>query len=201
MFDDQPGSALDALIAELRRLPGVGAKSAQRYAQHIMRAPREEGLRLARAIETALDRVRPCSVCHDLADIDPCPICRDPARSAREICVVEDPWSVRRIERTGAFRGRYHVLHGALSPMRGIGPDELPIPSLLRRVASGEIVEVILATSPTADGEATASQIADALKGRVKVTRIAYGLPVGSDLEAVDEVTIARALDGRREMA
>lgn len=201
MFTEEPGSLLDTLVAELRRLPGVGAKSAQRFANHLLRSPKAEGLRLARAISEALEGVHPCSICHDLTDAEVCPICANPARQGRELCVVEDPWSARRVERTGTFRGTYHVLHGALSPMRGVGPAELRIESLLSRVRAGGITEVILATSPTTEGEATAALIADELHDTgVRVTRLAYGLPVGSDLESVDELTLGKALDGRREL-
>jgi recombination protein RecR len=180
-MEERPAKALDRLIVELRRLPGVGARSAQRLAQHVMRAPREEGLRLARAIEEALAQVRPCSLCHDLGESDPCTICSDPGRVDGTLCVVEDPWALRRIEKAAAFRGRYHVLHGALNPLKGIGPDELRVPELVARVREGTVREVILATSPTSEGEATASLVARALGALpVRVTRLAYGIPVGS---------------------
>lgn len=202
MAEPRPGPALDSLIVELRRLPGVGARSAQRLAQHLMRGTREEGLRLARAIEEALAQVRPCSLCHDLGEADPCAICSDHARAEGGLCVVEDPWALRRIEKAGTFRGRYHVLHGALNPLKGVGPDELRLPELVARVKDGAVGEVILATSPTSEGEATAALVARALGGLpVRVTRLAYGLPVGSDLEAVDEVTIGKAIEGRRDMS
>ncbi|MFN7971158.1 MAG: recombination mediator RecR [Acidobacteriota bacterium] len=207
MFEEHPSSALEALLVELKRLPGIGAKSAQRLASHLMRVPKEDARRLARAIDEALALIHPCSVCHNLTDRDPCALCADPARTSHEVCVVEDSWSVRRVEQSGAFRGRYHVLGGTLSPLKGVGPDELAIASLCARLQAGEIAEVILATSPTSEGEATAALVASELRATaqaagvtVHVSRIAYGMPVGSDLETVDEVTLGKALDGRREM-
>ncbi len=189
---------LEALLAELRKLPGVGAKTANRLAGHLLRSGKEEAGQLARAIDAAVEALRPCSRCFDLASSDPCPLCLDAGRKDDLLCVVEDPWALRRIEATGSYRGRYHVLHGALSPIKGIGPDDLRVDALVRRVHDEAVAEVIVATSPTSDGEATASYIADRLQGdRVKVTRIAYGLPVGADLEAVDDVTIEKALKGR----
>ena len=201
-LDPTVPAPLEVLVAELKRLPGVGVKSAQRFANHLLRVPRDEGMRLSSAIRDALEKIRPCSRCHDLTDTDPCRVCSDPGRQTGVICVVEDPWSARHIEKSGAFRGTYHVLHGALAPIKGIGPSELRIESLIRRVREEETSEVILATSPTTDGEATAGYIATELADLpTQVTRIAYGLPVGSDLEAVDEVTISRALDGRRPLS
>jgi recombination protein RecR len=191
---------VEKLIDELRKLPGIGPKSAQRIAFHLLRGAREEAARLAEAIATLLDGVRTCTVCHAVTDREVCVHCDDPARSARTICVVEEPHDVVAVEKTRDFRGRYHVLHGALSPLSGIGPDELRIAGLVERVRGGGVEEVILATSPTVEGEATAVYLARLLKPLgVRVTRIAMGVPVGSDLEWADEVTMAKALEGRRE--
>jgi recombination protein RecR len=191
---------LARLIDELRRLPGIGPRSAQRIAFHLLRSPREDLERLATSVGELLDSVRQCVVCHAITDDERCATCRDEARSERVICVVEEPHNLLAIERTRDFRGRYHVLHGALSPLQGVGPDELRLQSLLARVRAGVVEEVILATSPTVEGEATAVYLARLLKPLgVKVTRIAMGVPVGSDLEWADEVTMAKAMEGRRE--
>jgi len=188
------------LIDELRRLPGVGPKSAQRIAFHLMRGSREDAHRLAEAVGTLLDGIRTCSRCHAITDEEMCAICRDPSRSEKTICVVEEPHDLVSIERTRDFRGRYHVLHGALSPLGGVGPDELRIKGLVERVGAGGVEEVILATSPTVEGEATAVYLARLLKPLgPRVTRIAMGIPVGSDLEWADEVTMAKSLEGRRD--
>jgi recombination protein RecR len=188
------------LIDELRKLPGIGPKSAQRIAFHLLRGTREDAARLSEAVATLLDGVRSCSICHAVTDREVCSHCSDPARSDRTICVVEEPHDVIAVEKTREFRGRYHVLNGALSPLQGIGPDELRITTLLDRVRAGGIEEIILATSPTVEGEATAVYLARLLKPLgVRVTRIAMGVPVGSDLEWADEVTMAKALEGRRE--
>jgi recombination protein RecR len=188
------------LIDELRRLPGVGPKSAQRIAFHLMRGSREDANRLAEAVGTLLDGIRTCSRCHAITDEETCAICRAPSRSEKTICVVEEPHDLVSIERTRDFRGRYHVLHGALSPLGGVGPDELRIKGLVERVGAGGVEEVILATSPTVEGEATAVYLARLLKPLgVRVTRIAMGIPVGSDLEWADEVTMAKAMEGRRD--
>lgn len=188
------------LIDELRKLPGIGPKSAQRIAFHFLRGTREDATRLAEAIATLLDGIRSCSVCHAVTDQEVCAHCSDPARSEKTICVVEEPHDLVAIEKTRDFRGRYHVLHGSLSPLEGIGPDELRIQGLLDRVRTGAVEEVILATSPTVEGEATAVYLARLLKPLgVRVTRIAMGVPVGSDLEWADEVTMAKSLEGRRE--
>jgi recombination protein RecR len=188
------------LIDELKRLPGIGPKSAQRIAFHLLRATREETTRLAGAVGELLDGMRTCSVCHSVTDRELCAICTDPLRSERTLCVVEEPHNVLAIERTRDFRGRYHVLHGSLSPLSGVGPDELRILSLVERIRQGEVGEVILATSPTVEGEATAVYLARILKPLgVRTTRIAMGIPVGSDLEWADEVTMAKAMEGRRE--
>ncbi len=188
------------LIDELRKLPGIGPKSAQRIAFHLLRGSRDDANRLSQAIGTLLDDVRTCSVCHAVTDQEVCVHCSDPKRSDKAICVVEEPHDLVAIEKTRDFRGRYHVLHGALSPLAGVGPDELRIQGLLDRVRAGAVEEVILATSPTVEGEATAVYLARLLKPLgVRVTRIAMGIPVGSDLEWADEVTMSKALEGRRE--
>ena len=194
-----PGS-LQELVEQLKQLPGVGAKSAQRLAFHILRTPREDTDRLCQAIRDVKDRVTYCSICNNITDADPCPLCNDDRRDHRTICVVEEPHNLLAVERTRDFRGRYHVLHGSLSPLQGIGPDELRLSGLLDRVRPGGVEEVILATSPTVEGEATAVYLARLLKPLgVRVTRIAMGIPVGSDLEWADEVTMAKSLEGRRE--
>jgi recombination protein RecR len=188
------------LIDELRRLPGIGPKSAQRIAFHLLRVTREDTDRLSSAIGELLEQVRTCSVCNAITDLEVCAICADAARSDRAVCVVEEPHNLLAVERTRDFKGRYHVLHGVLSPLQGVGPDELRIQGLLERVKAGGVDEVILATSPTVEGEATAVYLARLLKPLgVKVTRIAMGVPVGADLEWADEVTMAKALEGRRE--
>ena len=191
---------LARLIDELKRLPGIGPKSAQRIAFHILKGSKEEATRLSQAVGELIDSVRSCTVCNAFTDQDVCATCSDPARAGGIVCVVEEPHGLLAVERTRDFKGRYHVLHGALSPLSGIGPDELRIQGLLDRIRQGGIQEVILATSPTVEGEATAvylSRILKPLGG--KVTRIAMGVPVGSDLDWADEVTIAKAMEGRRE--
>jgi recombination protein RecR len=191
---------LARLIDELRRLPGIGPKSAQRIAFHLLRGTPEDARRLADAVAELLDGIRVCSLCNSVTDREVCAICSDAGRSDRVICVIEEPHDVLSVEKTRDFRGRYHVLHGALSPLSGVGPDELRIQGLLDRIRGGSVEEVILATSPTVEGEATAVYLARILKPLgPKVTRIAMGIPVGSDLEWADEVTIAKALEGRRE--
>jgi recombination protein RecR len=188
------------LIDELRRLPGIGPKSAQRIAFHLLRGSREEAERLGGSISRLLDGIRLCAVCNAITDREVCAHCEDASRSDRVICVVEEPHEILAVERTRDFKGRYHVLHGALSPLQGIGPDELKAQGLIERVRKGGVDEVILATSPTVEGEATATWLAQLLKPLgARVTRIAMGVPVGSDLEWADEVTIAKALEGRRE--
>lgn len=188
------------LIDELRRLPGIGPRSAQRITFHLLRSNRDDVGRLAAAVGELLDAVRTCALCHAITDTETCATCSDPSRSERVLCVVEEPHNLLAIERTRDFRGRYHVLHGALSPLQGVGPDELRIQGLQQRVRAGGVEEVILATSPTVEGEATAVYLARLLKPLgVKVTRIAMGVPVGSDLEWADEVTMAKAIEGRRE--
>ncbi len=192
---------LARLIDELSKMPTVGPKTAQRLAFHILRLPLEEAHALAEAILDVKAKMRHCSTCFTITDVDPCAICADPARNGTVLCVVEDPRDVIALERTREFRGRYHVLHGAISPLDGVGPDNLKIPQLLARVQAGGITEVIVATNPRVEGEATAIYLARALKPLgVRVTRIAHGLPVGGDLEYADEVTLARALEGRRDL-
>jgi recombination protein RecR len=188
------------LIEELQRLPGIGPKGAQRLAFHLLRTPREQTDRLVEAVRDVKERVTYCSVCNNITDSDPCIYCRSESRDHRLICVVEEPQNVAAIEKTREFKGVYHVLMGALSPLQGIGPDELKIKGLLARTADGA-TEVILATNPNVEGEATAIYLARLLKPLgVKVTRIAMGVPVGSDIEYADEVTMHRALEGRREV-
>jgi recombination protein RecR len=193
------------LIEELKKLPGVGAKSAQRFAFHILRSTDEDAAALAEAVRGLKAGLCLCSVCNNVTDIDPCAYCSSPARNHRMVCVVEEPTTIAAVERTrnsdGGYQGVYHVLHGTLSPLHGVGPDQLRTGTLLARIERGEVDEIILATSLTLEGEATAHWLADALRGTsVKITRIATGVPAGSDIEYADEVTMARALDGRREI-
>lgn len=189
------------LVEELQRLPGIGAKGAQRLAFHLLRQPRSEVDALLDAVRDVKEQVTYCSVCSNITDTDPCFYCTDPSRERHVICVVEDPHNVAAVEKTKDFKGIYHVLMGALSPLQGIGPDELKIKSLLERVAGDDVAEVILATNPNVEGEATALYLAKLLKPLgIKVTRIAMGLPVGSDLEYADEVTMHKAMVGRHEM-
>ena len=192
---------LARLITEFKRLPGIGQKSAQRIAFHLLRAPREDAEQLAAAIIDVKDKLGLCRVCNNISESELCLYCRDPHRDPKVVCVVEEPPNIVGIETTRQFEGRYHVLHGALSPLRGIGPEALKIKGLVERIGQGEIQEVIVATNPTVEGEATAVYLARLLKPLgVKVTRIAMGIPVGSDLEFADEVTISKAMEGRREM-
>lgn len=192
---------LTRLVEELQRLPGIGRKSAQRLAFHILRTPREDAERLVEAVRDVKDRVTYCSVCNNITDVDPCAYCSDEARDRTLICVVEEPQNVMAIEKTRDFKGAYHVLGGAISPLQGVGPDDLKIKGLLSRVDSGGVTEVILATNPNVEGEATAIYLAKLLKPLgVRVTRIAMGVPVGSDLEYADEVTVHKAMEGRREV-
>jgi recombination protein RecR len=192
--------AAENLVRELARLPGVGRRTAQRLAFHLLKAPPGDALALADAIREVKERIRPCSECYGLAEGDRCPICADLRRDRSVICVVESPQDTEPIERTAAFRGVYHVLGGALSPMDGVDPDDLRITELVARVQGGGVEEVILATNPTMTGEATASYVAGLLRDHTRVTRLASGLPVGGDLEFADEVTLGRALAGRREL-
>ena len=192
---------LGELIAALQRLPGIGARSAQRLAFHVLKTPREEIDALIDAMRVVKDRITYCSICGNLTDADPCVFCTDGDRDARIICVVEQPENVASIERARGFRGRYHVLMGAISPLQGIGPDELKIKGLLARVAAGGVEEIILATNPNVEGEATALYLAKLLKPLgVRVSRIAMGVPVGSDLDYTDEFTMSKAMEGRREI-
>jgi recombination protein RecR len=192
---------LSRLVEQLQRLPGIGSKSAQRLAFHILKTPREEVERLAEAMRDVKDRVTYCSTCGNITDVDPCYYCTDSSRDHRVVCVVEQPENVSAIEKTRDFKGRYQVLMGALSPLHGVGPDDLKIKDLLTRVGQGGIDEVILATNPNVEGEATAIYLAKLLKPLgVRVTRIAMGVPVGSDLDYADEVTMQRAMEGRREL-
>jgi recombination protein RecR len=192
---------LARLIAELKRLPGIGQKSAQRMAFHVMRSAREDAERLTQAILDVKDKLGLCRLCNNISDSEICQYCRDPNRDPKVVCVVEEPHNIVGIESTRQYAGRYHVLHGALSPLRGIGPDALRIKGLVERIGQGEAEEIIIATNPTVEGEATAVYLARLLKPLgVKVTRIAMGIPVGSDLEFADEVTISKAMEGRREM-
>jgi recombination protein RecR len=194
-----PPSA-ERLVQELSRLPGVGRRTAQRLAFHLLRAPGPEALALAEAIRDVKERIGFCEVCFNLAEGPRCAICDDPRRDTSLICVVESPSDVVPVERTASYRGLYHVLGGALSPLDGVDPGDLRIDELVRRVAAGGVEEVILATNPTMTGEATASYVAGLLRGETRVTRLASGLPVGGDLEFADEVTLGRALAGRREL-
>lgn len=189
------------LIDELRKLPGIGTKSAQRLAFHILRTEDEDATALAAAIRDVKERLRLCSVCNNITDVDPCLYCASPTRNQRLVCVVEEPTNIATIEKTRSWNGVFHVLHGTLSPLHGIGPEHLRTGNLVARAERGEVDEVILATSPTVEGEATASWLADLLRPtQVRITRIATGVPAGSDIEYADEVTMTRALEGRREV-
>jgi recombination protein RecR len=188
-------------MTEFKRLPGIGQKSAQRLAFHVMRASRQDAEHLAQAILDVKDKLVLCRICNNVSESELCLYCSDPRRDPKVVCVVEEPHNIAGIETTRQFEGRYHVLHGTLSPLRGIGPDSLKIKGLVERIGEGEIQEVIVATNPTTEGEATAVYLARLLKPLgVKVSRIAMGIPVGSDLEFADEVTISKAMEGRREM-
>jgi len=192
--------SVDNLVAQLTRLPGIGSRTAQRLAFHILSAQKDEAVALAHAIEEVKERVRFCRECGNLTEEEFCSICLDTRRDRTVVCVVEQPVDVISLERTHEYRGLYHVLGGSLSPLDGIEPEHLRIDELLRRVATGEITEVVLATNPNMTGEATAAYLADRLRERATVTRLASGLPVGGDLEYADEVTLGRALAGRREI-
>ncbi len=189
------------LIEELRKLPGVGTKTAQRYAFHILRSSNEDADQLAGAIQELKASLRLCSVCNNVTDQDPCVYCSNPTRNHRLVCVIEEPTNIATIERTRSYNGVFHVLHGTLSPLHGVGPEQLRSHNLISRVERGEVDEVILATSPTLEGEATAGYLADLLRRmNVRLTRIATGVPAGSDIEYADEVTMTRALEWRREI-
>jgi recombination protein RecR len=199
MFDyAQP---LHQLIEELRKIPGIGAKTAQRIAFHILGLPQEDADRLAESIREVKRKIFYCSVCNNITHVDPCQMCADGERSNEFLCVVEEPYNISSIEKTGIYQGRYHVLLGTLAPLRGIGPDELRLEKLIQRVEKGNFQEIILATNPTAEGEATALFLVRMLnKYPVKLTRLAMGLPVGSDIDFADQVTIKKAIEGRTEL-
>lgn len=189
------------LIDELKKLPGVGSKSAQRLAFHILRSSEEDAEALATAVRDVKAKLRLCSVCNNITDVDPCVYCSNPTRNQRLVCVVEEPTNIAAIEKTRHFNGAYHVLHGSISPLHGVGPEQLRLSNLMRRIDAGEVDEVILATNPTVEGEATAVYISQQIRRPgVKVTRIATGIPVGSDIEYADEVTMLKAMEGRREL-
>jgi recombination protein RecR len=189
------------LIDQLKKLPGVGSKSAQRLAFHILRSSEDDAEALAAAIRDVKASLRLCSVCNNITDVDPCVYCSSATRNQKLICVVEEPTNIAAVEKTRHFNGVYHVLHGSLSPLHGIGPEQLRIANLLSRVAKNETEEVILATNPTVEGEATATYLAQQLKRQgLRVTRIAMGIPVGSDIEYTDEVTMLKAMEGRRDL-
>jgi len=189
------------LIEELKKLPGVGAKSAERFAFHILRSSDEDAAALAEAVRGLKAGLRLCSICNNVTDVDPCAYCASPTRNQRLVCVVEEPTNIAAVERSRGYQGVYHVLHGTLSPLHGVGPDQLRAGTLVSRVERGEVDEVILATSPTLEGEATAHWLAGVLRGfQARITRIATGVPAGSDIEYADEVTMTRALEGRREL-
>jgi len=197
---------MSRLIEELRKLPGIGSKSAQRLAFHILRSSDEDADALSSAIRELKSQLRLCSICNNITDVDPCVICSSATRNNRVVCVVEEPTNIASVEKTRSFNGVYHVLHGTLSPLNNIGPEQLRTASLLKRTALGEVDEVIIATSPTIEGEATATWLADEIRGvgsenpAMKITRIATGIPAGSDIEYADEVTLSRSLEGRRNL-
>jgi len=189
------------LIEELRKLPGIGAKSAQRLAFHILRSSPEDAEALAEAVREVKARLRLCSICNNITDVDPCLYCASPTRNQRLVCVIEEPTNISTIEKTRGYNGVYHVLHGTLSPLHGVGPEHLRTGNLQARVERGEIDEVILATSPTVEGEATAHYLAGLLRhAQMRISRIATGVPAGSDIEYVDEVTMTKALEGRHSI-
>ena len=192
---------MSRLIDELKKLPGIGSKSAQRLAFHILRSSDEDADALARAVLDVKANLRLCSICNNITDVDPCVYCSSPTRNQRLVCVVEEPTNIAAIEKTKHFNGAYHVLHGSLSPLHGVGPEQLRIGNLMRKVEGGEVDEVIIATNPTVEGEATATYLSQQLKRQgLKVTRIAMGIPVGSDIEYTDEITMLKAMEGRREL-
>lgn len=192
---------IERLIEELKKIPTIGAKTAQRIAYYLFNRPQEELDLLATSIKQVKQGIRECSICHNLSPVDPCTYCQDEHRDDRLLCVVEEPYNIASIEKSGVFRGRYHVLRGALSPLKGIGPDELKIESLLQRVREGQFEEVIMATNTTSEGEATAVYLTKKLKPfNVKITRLAIGLPVGTDIDYADQVTLRKAIEGRLEI-
>ena len=189
------------LIDELKKLPGIGSKSAQRLAFHILRSSNEDAEALAAAVREVKASLRLCSICNNITDVDPCTYCASPTRNQRQVCVVEEPTNIPAIEKTKHFNGVYHVLHGSIAPLHGVGPEQLRISNLLRRVERDQIDEVIIATNPTVEGEATAAYLSQQLKRPgLKITRIAMGIPVGSDIEYADEITMLKAMEGRREL-
>jgi len=189
------------LIEELKKLPGVGSKSAQRLAFHILRSSDDDAEALAAAVRDVKASLRLCSICNNITDVDPCNYCSSPTRNQRLVCVVEEPTNIAAIEKTKHFNGTYHVLHGSLSPLHGVGPDQLRITNLLRRVEGAQLDEVIIATNPTVEGEATAVYLSQQLRRPgLRVTRIAMGIPVGSDIEYADEITMLKAMEGRRDL-
>lgn len=192
---------MSRLIEELKKLPGIGAKNAQRLAFHILRSSAEDATALSEAVRDLKEKLRLCSICNNITDVDPCIYCSSPSRNQRLVCVVEEPTNISSVEKTRSYNGVYHVLHGTLSPLHGVGPEHLRTGTLLNRVQANEVDEVILATNPTVEGEATAVYLADLLHAaNVKVTRIATGVPAGSDIEYADEVTMSRAIEGRHEI-
>lgn len=192
---------MSRLIEELKKLPGIGGKNAQRLAFHILRSSADDASALADAVRELKEKLRLCSICNNITDVDPCVYCASPTRNQRLVCVVEEPTNISSVEKTRSYNGVYHVLHGTLSPLHGVGPEDLRIGNLLLRVQASEVDEVILATNPTVEGEATAVYLADLLRSaQVKITRIATGVPAGSDIEYADEVTMARAMEGRHEV-
>ncbi len=192
---------MSRLIDELKKLPGVGSKSAQRLAFYILRASDEDAEALAAAVRDVKASLRLCSVCNNITDVDPCAYCTSATRNQRLVCVVEEPTNIAAIEKTKHFNGVFHVLHGAISPLHGVGPEQLRIANLIARVDAGNVDEVIIATNPTVEGEATSTYLSQQLKrAGVKVTRIAMGIPVGSDIEYTDEITMLKAMEGRREL-
>jgi recombination protein RecR len=192
---------MSRLIDELKKLPGIGSKSAQRLAFHILRSSADDAEGLASAVRDVKEKLRLCSICNNITDVDPCVYCSSDSRNQKLICVVEEPTNIAAVEKTRNFNGVYHVLHGSISPLHGVGPEQLRIANLISRVSTREVDEVILATNPTVEGEATATYIAGQLKRQgLRVTRIGMGMPVGSDIEYTDEVTMLKALEGRREM-
>src|SRR5689334_12665922 len=189
------------LIEELKKLPGVGGKSAQRLAFHILRSSEDDAEALASAIRNLKEKLHLCSICNNITDVDPCSYCANVSRNQRLVCVVEEPTNIASVEKTRFYNGVYHVLHGAISPLHGVGPEQLRIPSLLKRIENGNVDEISIATNPTIEGEATAVHLTGLLKRPgVKVTRIATGIPAGSDIEYADEVTMLKAMEGRREL-
>lgn len=189
------------LIEELKRIPGIGAKTAQRIAFHILGLPQEDADRLADAIRAVKKKIFYCSVCNNITHVDPCSLCADGERSSESLCIVEQPYNITSIEKTGIYHGRYHVLLGTLAPLRGVGPEDLKLEKLVERVKKGSFTEIIIATNPTSEGEATALYVAKMLKNfSVKMSRLAMGLPVGSDIDFADQVTIKKALEGRTEL-